>query len=102
MSAERDMKYMDVIDLLAQTALGRLNAAAKKVRSRAGEGLHDEMVKLLTEAHAAGKREALETVDAVRVGVVPNFTEEQIAAHEGILAMARRILLGKDEAGAPA
>lgn len=64
MSTERDMKYMDVIDLLAQTALGRLNAAAKRRRSNAGEGLHEEMAKLLTEAYEAGKREALDAIDA--------------------------------------
>lgn len=64
MSVETDAKYMDVIDLLAQTALGRLNAAAKRRRARAGEGLHEEMAKLLTEAYEAGKREALEAIDA--------------------------------------
>lgn len=64
MSIETDMRYMDAIDLLAQTALGRLNAAAKRRPSRAGEGLHDEMAKLLTEAYEAGKREALEAIDA--------------------------------------
>ena len=64
MSNERDMRYLDAIDLLAETALGRLNAAAKRVRSRAGEGLHAEMAKLLSEAYEAGKREALEAIDA--------------------------------------
>lgn len=64
MATESAMSYMDAIDLLAQTALGRLNAAAKKVRSRAGEGLHSEMVKLLTEAYEAGKREAAKAIDA--------------------------------------
>lgn len=56
--------YLDAMDLHAETALGRLNAAAKRVRSRAGEGLHDEMVKLLREAYEAGKREAVENPHA--------------------------------------
>lgn len=64
MSVETDAKYMDAIDLLAQMALGRLNAAAKRRRSNAGEGLHEEMAKLLKEAYEAGKREAREASDA--------------------------------------
>jgi len=60
MSAEAELNgYLDAIDLLAETALGRLNAAAKRSRANAAERLHAEMVGLLTEAYEAGKREAL-------------------------------------------
>lgn len=59
------MKYMDCIDLHAQTAMGRIYGALQRVKKQRGsvahlaEGadpIHDEVVKILTEAYEAGKQ----------------------------------------------
>ena len=64
MTDEKGTTYLDFIDLHAQTAMGRIHDALRRVKKGRGsvaslaEGddpIHDEMVKILTEAFKAGQ-----------------------------------------------
>lgn len=48
------MTYLDYLDLHAEMALGRLNAAAKKTR-QGPDALTDAMKAILREAYEAGR-----------------------------------------------
>ena len=61
------MSYLDSIDLHAQMALGRIHAAIKRMkRDKVQDPVHDEFVKLLTEAHNFGRDEALAALTEAR------------------------------------
>jgi hypothetical protein len=69
------VSYLDSIDLHAQMALGRISAVFKRVKRSRGslaglpEGddpIHEEVVKLLTEAHNFGRDEALAALTEAR------------------------------------
>jgi len=66
------MSYLDSIDLHAQMALGRIHAALKRAKNPllrvagSDDPVHDEFVKLLTEAHNFGRDEALAALTELR------------------------------------